>query len=413
MKETSEALKEYKRKCCYLGVTITLALTATVFLIFIVFKFNVISTGLQFLMGILSPFVGGAVLAYLETPLCNRLEAFFTKHMSPKRQGLAASLSVVLCVICTILVVVILIGLIVPGTISSIKEITTTLPSYVDKSIAWINTQLSDYPEAEAYLNSAYQAVYDKVESFLESDLLPQVQTLARSLGTGITNVVSWLVNVVIGFVSSIYMLTERRTLASQGKQILRAIFKPSQADLLLEEISFANSAFSGYIRGKALDSVIVGLISFIVLRILGFENVLLMAVIIAVTNMLPLFGPIIGAIPCLLLILAVNPRECIPFVIYVIIIQQVDGNIIGPKCMGETTHLSALWIVFAIIFFGGLFGFIGMLIGVPLFAVIYDIIKKIVKHRVALHYPKLDDESCDPPEQLRLLPEEEHGATE
>ena len=203
------------------------------------------------------------------------------------------------------------------------------------------------------------------------------MQSLLSGAAVGVVNVVTFLKNVVIGLIVSVYLLASRKRFGQQGKLILYSLVKPRWVGLIMEEIRYADRMFGGFINGKILDSAIIGVLCYIFCLIFKFPSALLVSVIIGVTNVIPFFGPFIGAIPATLLILIQNPIKALWFILFVLVLQQVDGNIIGPKILGNTTGLSSFWVLFAILLFGGLWGFVGMIIGVPLFAVIYDVIKK------------------------------------
>lgn len=185
--------------------------------------------------------------------------------------------------------------------------------------------------------------------------------------------------NLLLGLIVSIYLLAGRKRFAAQAKLVLRGIFPTKWADLIEGEIRYADKMFSGFLMGKLLYSAIIGVICFIFTAIVGFQSALLVSVIMGITNIIPFFGPFIGTIPCALLLLLENPIHCLIFVVFIVILQQVDGNIIGPKILGESTGLSSFWVLLAILLFGGLWGFIGMIVGIPLFAIIYDIIRRLI----------------------------------
>ena len=194
-------------------------------------------------------------------------------------------------------------------------------------------------------------------------------------------NVVTVFKNLIIGIIVAIYLLASRKKFAQQAKLILYSILKPRWADTMLNEVLYADKMFGGFINGKIMDSAIIGVLCYIVCAIVKFPSALLVSVIIGVTNVIPFFGPFIGAVPATLLILIQSPIKALWFVLFILILQQLDGNVIGPKILGNSTGLSSFWVLFAILLFGGLWGFVGMIIGVPLFAVIYDVVKKLVIH--------------------------------
>ena len=213
------------------------------------------------------------------------------------------------------------------------------------------------------------------------SDLLPNLQNIVANTLNSLVGLVS---NLGIGFIVCVYALCARKKFARQGKAVVYSILKPKYADAFMEEVRFVDKTFDGFLSGKILDSAIVGLIcyGFCVIMMLtrGFSNGILISLIIGVTNIIPYFGPFIGAIPATLLILMSDPIGAVIFLIFIIILQQFDGNVLGPKLLAGSVGLSGFWVLFSITVFGGFFGFVGVLIGVPVFAVIYDLIHKLVK---------------------------------
>ena len=219
-------------------------------------------------------------------------------------------------------------------------------------------------------------------EKAKELGVKPLATWVAGALaGVGVMNVVTWFKNLLIGLIVAVYLLASRKKFAKQAKMILYSVVKPRWAQLIQEEVLYADKMFGGFINGKIMDSAIIGVLCYIGCLIFKFPSALLVSVIIGVTNVIPFFGPFIGAIPATLLILIQSPIKALWFVLFVLVLQQLDGNVIGPKILGNTTGLSSFWVLFSILLFGGLWGFVGMIVGVPLFAVIYDVIKKLVFH--------------------------------
>ena len=194
---------------------------------------------------------------------------------------------------------------------------------------------------------------------------------------------VSELFNAIIGVIISVYLLFGKENFSMQSKKAVYAMMKPAHANMLLHLTIKSNEIFGGFIIGKIIDSAIIGVLCFIGLSLLNMPYTLLVSVIVGVTNVIPFFGPYIGAIPSAILIMLQDPKMGIYFIIFILILQQIDGNIIGPKILGNSTGLSAFWVVFSILLGGGLFGFVGMILGVPTFAVIYYVVKMLVDHRL------------------------------
>ena len=235
--------------------------------------------------------------------------------------------------------------------------------------------------------------ITDTVETFFEDDIFSKVQTYLTSITSGVIYGVKFVLNVIVGLIISVYVMADQEHFAGQAKKIVYAMFKPVRANVIVDTVRKSNEIFSGFISGKILDSAIIGVLAYIVLAIMKMPDTVLVAVIIGVTNVIPFFGPFIGAIPAILITLLIgavpsfiiivlqNPIQGLYFLIFIVVLQQIDGNIIGPKILGSSTGLSAFWVVFAILVFGGLWGFPGMLLGVPLMAVIYYVAQKTVSY--------------------------------
>ena len=338
---------------------------------------------MSLLLKILRPFVFGGVIAYLVTPLANWLNRRFG--------GKAYGLANVLALVIAILIVAGIILLIVPRLVSSVIEIAKAAPAQFqalkDRVTTFLNEYTKGHPEHVEYIEAAIQKVDSWLNGFTQNDL-SSTTNLFDSIGpilagsaSKVSSAFGALKDLMIGAIVALYFLSKREQLAAQATMIVRGLFKPSWAEWILNEVKFADRMFNGFFMGKLLDSAIVGVICFVGCLLMGFNNALLIAVIVGVTNIIPFFGPFIGAIPCALLLLLDNPMHALMFLIFVIILKQLDGNVIGPKILGDSTGLSALWVMFGILLFGGLWGIPGMLIGVPLMAVIYDIIRQLTYH--------------------------------
>ena len=257
------------------------------------------------------------------------------------------------------------------------------MSNYIRVFVDWASKQeiIASNEQLLDFIETSYDKLQANLDTWVKETLLPSMQSILSGAAVGVMSFVAFLKNLVIGLIVSVYLLASRKKFGQQGKLILYSLVKRRWADLFLEEICYADKMFGGFINGKILDSAIIGVLCYIACLIFKFPSALLVSVIIGVTNVIPFFGPFIGAIPATLLILIQNPIKALWFVLFVLVLQQVDGNIIGPKILGNTTGLSSFWVLFAILLFGGLWGFVGMIIGVPLFAVIYDVIKKLVIH--------------------------------
>ena len=359
------------------------AISLSILFFFLIYRFQGFGDAISKLTGILMPFIYGAVIAYLLKPVCNCVEDFL-RRLLPEKMGTAANmLAVTISLLFGILVVYALIMMIVPQLITSVTTLYYTARNNLNDFVDWASHQeiIASNQKLLDFIETSYDNLQDTLDNLVRTKLIPSMQSLLSGAALGVMSFVTFLKNIIIGVIVSVYLLASRKKFGQQGKLILYSLVKPCWADLIMEEVRYADRMFGGFINGKILDSAIIGVLCYIACLIFKFPSALLVSVIIGVTNVIPFFGPFIGAIPATLLILIQNPIKALWFVLFVLVLQQVDGNIIGPKILGNTTGLSSFWVLFAILLFGGLWGFVGMIIGVPLFAVIYDVLKKFVFH--------------------------------
>ena len=359
------------------------AISLSIIFFFLIYRFDGFGDAISTLTGILMPFIYGAVIAYLLKPVCNTIEAFLRRFIPEKMKNLINALSVTFTILFGLLLIYALCMMIIPQLITSVTTLYYTAQANITKFMYWANHLefIEKNEQIMELLNSAYAALNTNLDTWIKNTLLPSMQNILSGAALGVLNVVVVLKNLVIGIIVAVYMLASRKRFVQQGKMVLYSVVKPRWASLITEELKYADRMFGGFINGKILDSAIIGVLCYIGCLIFKFPSALLVSVIIGVTNVIPFFGPFIGAIPATLLILIQNPIKALWFVLFVLVLQQLDGNIIGPKILGNTTGLSSFWVLFAILLFGGLWGFVGMIVGVPLFAVIYDVIKKLVIH--------------------------------
>ena len=364
------------------------AISLSIIFFFLIYRFDGFGDAISTLTGILMPFIYGAVIAYLLKPVCNTIEAFLRRFIPEKMKGLINALSVTFTILFGLLLIYALCMMIIPQLITSVTTLYYTAQANITKFMYWANHLefIEKNEQIMELLNSAYAALNTNLDTWIKNTLLPSMQNILSGAALGVLNVVVVLKNLIIGIIVAVYMLASRKRFVQQGKMVLYSVVKPRWASLITEEVKYADRMFGGFINGKILDSAIIGLLCYIGCLIFKFPSALLVSVIIGVTNVIPFFGPFIGAIPATLLILIQNPIKALWFVLFVLVLQQLDGNIIGPKILGNTTGLSSFWVLFAILLFGGLWGFAGMIVGVPLFAVIYDVIKKLVIYGLQRH---------------------------
>ena len=372
-----------KTKYVQFGLTCISVVIASILCIFVIFRFRVIKDAFKDIVGILMPFIYGAVIAYLLSPVCNSLEKSFTKlldHPKTKKiKKMAGGLAIAVSLVGALLIAWVLLLMVVPQVCRSIIGSVNELPDQLNETNKWLHNLLKSQPDLQVYWDSLATQAIDKLETWIQQDLVPTAQSILTGLGKQMAGVLTAIKNLLIGIIVSVYLLSGRNRFQRQGRIFLRAVFPEKWAERILDEIHYADKMFSGFLTGKLTDSAIIGCICFIVTSLMHMPSTLLISVVVGVTNIIPFFGPFIGAVPCAVLLLLESPVQCLYFLIFIVILQQVDGNIIGPKILGNSTGLSSFWVLFSILLFGGMWGFVGMLIGVPLFAVIYDLIRKVV----------------------------------
>ena len=370
----------YKRRYLHLMLAIFCSISASIVVFFVMYRFRGIGDILGKLSDILAPFIYGGVVAYLLRPMCNFYERQLKKFLPKALKQTAEFLAVTFSLITGIFVVYMLIIMIAPQLYESLVGLWRSLPTKVNAFIAWAQNVFGEDEEILQLFNTSYRAIYSEIETWIQNTVMPYMTNIISGVGSSVYKVFLFFYNLLIGLIVACYLLSGRKKFARQGTMVVRSLFKPDTADMILAEISFIDRMFGGFIDGKILDSAIIGLICYVGCVIFRFPNPLLVSAIVGITNVIPFFGPFIGAVPSTLLIMIEDPIKGLWFILFVLGLQQLDGNVIGPKILGDRTGLSSIWVLFAIILCGGLWGLVGMVICVPMFAVIYDVGKKLVR---------------------------------
>lgn len=372
-----------------IGITGAAILASGILCAFVLFKMPVIISVLKGITEILKPFLYGVVFAYLLAPLCNKIEEklfqIFPKAKTKARRFICF-IAIVISLCVAIAVIWLIIMMIIPHVWDSVMKIIQMVPQKLIVVNNWIEHMLENQPELQAYFEEFSSQAESNIDSLLNVDTIQKVQSIINSLSVQLFGVLGVVKNIFLGLLISAYLLGSRKLFGAQAGLILHGVFSDKWAKIIEEEIRYTDKMFNGFLVGKIIDSAIIGLLCFAGTSIMGFEAPAFISVIIGITNIIPFFGPFIGAIPCGLLLLLENPMHCLYFIIFIFVLQQLDGNVIGPKILGNTTGVSSFWVLFAILLFGGMWGVVGMVIGVPLFAVIYDIIRKLVYRGLRKH---------------------------
>ncbi len=382
--------KEDWKKIFYQSLTGFVSLALAILLFFAIQGFGEIRHSFLWLLGVLKPVIYGAVMAYLLKTPCNFLEQRIANILPDKHKKRANALTVLLVLILTFLVIYLLMSMVIPEMVSSTLILVNAVPQKMDEFAKWLTGMLDGNEMLQTYANTAIINVEHNLQDWAKTDLLPTMQGMMGGFADTVGSVVGILYNLLIGIIICIYLLLGRKTFARQGKAVLYAVLKSDRADAVMKELQFIDKTFVGFFGGKILDSAIVGLICYVFCIIMtftmGFPNAVLISVIVGVTNVIPYFGPYIGAVPSALLVLISGPVNCIIFIVFIIVLQQFDGNILGPSLLADSVGLTGFWVLFSITLFQGFFGFVGILVGVPVFAVIYDMIRRMVVRGLKKH---------------------------
>ena len=362
----------WDKKYLYWGITAFCVVAASILFYFILKKLPALGKGLDKLLAILSPFVWGLILTYLMAPLMKKLD----KHM-PRW------VAVLICEIALLLIIAALIYLVIPQLYSSLETIVSSSPAYYEKMMSWATALMKNNPDLEGRLTALVGDFNNGIVDLIKTKLLPSLGNVVSNVTTGVVYAVKALVNGIIGIIVSAYVLMKYETVGAGGRKLLYSIFTVPAAEKIRKGIGFIDKVFMNYLEGNLLDSLIIGIICYLFCEIVAMPYTLLVSVIVGVTNIIPFFGPFIGAIPSALIILMVSPAKCLIFVIFIIILQQMDGNVIKPKILGTSVGINGFWVMFSIILFGGLFGFWGMLLGVPIWVCLFTGIKELVNRKL------------------------------
>lgn len=377
-----------------------IGLGASIILFFLIFRFDGLSKAFSTFMSILTPFIYGGVIAYLLKTPYNWIENKLTKLFKGKKTGLVQALSLISVLLAVALFIYLLLTMIIPALSDSLVSIAQAIPGVMTELTDTITGFTSANPDVGTYIDKTMDTVKTSGPGWIKNSILPGLtDTLGGIVGV-FGSLIGLLYNLLVGIIICIYILLDKKKFARQAKMMVYSIFHREFAEKVIDEFVFIDKTFVGFFGGKVLDSFIVGLICYVFCLILqltmGMHNAVLIAVVIGVTNIIPFFGPYIGAIPSAILILIDSPVCCLFFVIFIVLLQLFDGNVLGPKLLSQSVGLTGFWVLFSITLFGGLFGVGGILVGVPVFAVIYDLIRRWVymmlnKHQITEYLPGSD----------------------
>ena len=369
------------------GITAVAVIVIALVISLIFSKLGIIASALKTIVSTVSSVLYGVVMAFLMAPVYDRISAWVEEILSSffpkwKKSGKWAKfIATLACLIIFIFVIFALIMMIIPELVNSITNVIGYAPDGMSNLENWLKDILNKNPDLEKLVIGNYQDISERVSDIATTTVLPNVNTYIKNLSSGVINALGVLVNIIIGMMVMMYLLNMKTTLSSQAKKIVYSMAGVKIGNEIVTEARYIKNMFEKFIVGKIIDSIIIGIINYFFMVIIHMPYALLISVVVGVTNVIPFFGPFIGAIPSIVLLLLVSPFTALQFAVWILVLQQVDGNIIGPKILGQTTGLPSFWVLFSILLFGGLFGIVGMIIAVPTWAIIYRTISRVSEH--------------------------------
>lgn len=378
---------KYSNKYVYWGLTLFSVFAALILLFFIIYRWDFIIGAIGTIFTILMPFIYGLAIAYLMNPVVNFFEkkvyANLVKKISKKkkdRKRLCRVLSLCTSTIIFLGILIAFFSFLIPEMLKSFEMLVTNINIYLSNSKELLIKFFGGSEGITKFINDNYGEFSKFINDYFNEDIL---DGMMLTIGDSIFGTLKFLYNLIIGYIISIYILVDKDKFKAQCKKVLYTLFDYETINTILENTRYTDKVFGGFFSGKLIDSLIIGIICFVFMLLFDMPYALIVSVIVGITNIIPYFGPFIGAIPSVFLIFLVDPGKSLLFIIFIFILQQIDGNIIGPKILGSKTGLSSFWVLFSLLIFGGLFGVVGMILGVPLFSILYSFINGLLKKKL------------------------------
>ncbi len=371
--------KQEIEKYIYLMLAGFGAISLSILFFFFLFKIDVVGRYLSAAVNTLMPFIIGCVMAYLIYPISQGITIYLDKLTGERFKKTTLSVGIFGGLLLFGAAIYVLLWMLLPQLLDSITSIIVGMPGMVESLSDWIDSVFESNPQLQETANIALENSSIQVQTWIRDTLIPKAQEIITTLSASVISTFWFLFDFVIGIIVCVYVLSSADKLKRQAKMVISAVIPKKWIDPTFEIIYEMDQCFGGFIRGKLLDSLIIGILCFICISIMNMPYPVLVSTIVGVTNIIPFFGPFIGAVPGVILILTVEPIQALYFAIFIFVLQQFDGNILGPTILGQSTGLGSIWVLFSILIFGDLFGFVGMIIGVPTFAVLYYLISKYV----------------------------------
>ncbi len=381
------------------GITAFAVIAASLIFVYLLFFGNNAAAAVSGFLSAITPIFYGFVFAYLLSPIMTFFEErVFGKIFKPKlpkntapdgeivpfiKNKPARIAGIIMAVLIFVLIIAAVISAVFPQLYTTISILVNEIPEYVKTMTNWVQSTFASFPELGEEVMNIINESGNALKNFLSNSILPQMGDYLGFVTNGIMSFIGVVMNVFLGLVVAVYCLYSKELFSAQAKKLIYSFMKVEHANSFIGSVRKIHRSFGQFITGTLIDSFIVGCITFIVTTVCGIPFALLVSVIMGITNIIPYFGPFIGAVPSAFLILMEDPLKCLIFVIIVLVIQNLNGNILSPRILGESMGLSGFWVVFAILAGQGLFGFWGMIIGIPIFAVVYSAFKSLVYSRL------------------------------
>lgn len=373
--------KKWDKNYIRIGIVLTISICICITFNEVIKQWHAMFAWIGKLFSAMTPIIIGIVIAYLLNPIMIYLRRFFAFAVSKifkekttydKAYKKTKVPALVVTVLAFLGLLTLFLYLVIPSLYTSITDLVTQTPTYLDSLQTWVEKMFAKNEFLEEKLSSAIDYLENNVFAIFQEKVMPNLDTIALAVSSGVVVGVKAVFNFLIGIIVAIYLLISKDVLLAQGKKLIYLLFSRKNGNKILKGFAYANTVFGGFINGKIIDSIIIGILCFIFTNFVGMTYAVLISVIVGMTNIIPFFGPFIGAVPGALLALMDDPLMCVIFIVWIIVLQQFDGNILGPLILGDATGLSSVWILVAILVGGDLFGVVGMIIGVPIFACIY-----------------------------------------
>ena len=378
-------------------------------LVFLLINFSMVKDAVGKVFTVLTPIWMGVILCFLANPLYAFLRKLFEKKTGTSWAKVIAT------VVTTIAVVAVIYGLfalILPQISDSVMTLIQQAPGYIEKLGVFLEDFGMKHPEWKDTIEKAYTSVTGYLENFVDTAVVPNLTSIAASVFTSVKSFAVQMYNLLIGIVAMVYLLNVKETILPKLKKLLFAFLKKETAETFCDDMKKFVKIFGGYIAGKLLDSLIIGVLCFIFMSVMKMPYTLLISVIIGVTNIIPFLGPFIGAIPSSLLIILIDPKMGLIFIVFILILQQLDGNVIGPKILGQSTGVSSFWVLVSVILFGGLFGAVGMVFAIPIWAILTGLINRYAEKHLQQKGLPLEDSAYAPGKKVEAVSKREADET-